>query len=154
MGAVADPMDLLAAFERAGDAVYAVDHRQRIVHWSKAAERLLGYRPEQVIGKQCFDVIAGGDRRGHPFCRSDCPVIECARKGRPTKAYEIATQTKSGLARWLSVSIVVLPGRDAKSVLAVHLVRDVTEQRRVEMRAERVLASVASVAPPASDADT
>ena len=147
-------MDLLVAFEHSGDAVYAVDYRQRIVYWSKSAERLLGHRPEQVIGQQCFDVIAGGDRRGHPFCRSDFPVIECARKGRATKSYEIATHTKSRLTRWLSVSIVVLPGRGATSGLAVHLVRDVSEQRSIEMQAERVLASVASVAPPATEDDS
>ena len=146
-------MDLLVAFERAGDGVYAVDERQRIVYWGKTAERLLGHRAEQVIGQQCYDVIAGGDRRGHPFCRSDCPVIQCARKGQPTKNHEIATHTRSGLTRWLSVSIIVLPGRGAKSGLTVHLVHDVSEQRRMEMRAERVLASVASAAPPADNDD-
>lgn len=151
MKAQAEPMALLAAFARAGDGVYAVDSHQRIVHWSKTAERLLGHRATQVLGRQCYDVIAGGDRRGHPFCRQNCPVIECSLKGRASESYEVLTRTASGQARWLSVSIVVLRGRSPKSTLTVHLIRDVTERRRVEARAERILAAVASAGPEAGE---
>ena len=151
MKAQAEPMALLAAFARAGDGVYAVDSQQRIVYWSKTAERLLGHRATQVLGRQCYDVIAGGDRRGHPFCRQGCPVIECALKGRASESYEVLTHTAAGQARWLSVSIVVLRGRSAKSALTVHLIRDVTERRRVETRAERILAAVASAGPDAGE---
>ncbi len=151
MNVKAEPMALLAAFTRAGDGVYAVDGRQRIVYWSKTAERLLGHRATQVLGRYCYDVIAGGDRRGHPFCRQNCPVIECALKGRASESYEVLTRTASGQARWLSVSIVVLRGRSPQSTLTVHLIRDVTEKRRVEVRAERILAAVASASPEAGE---
>jgi PAS domain S-box-containing protein len=140
-------MALLAAFKRSGDGVYAVDSSQRIVYWSKSAERLLGRRAQQALGRFCYDVIAGGDRRGHPFCRQDCPVIQCSLKGRASENYEVVTRTAGGQSRWLSVSIVVLRGRGPKSTLTVHLIRDVTEKRRVEVRAERILAAVASASP-------
>jgi transcriptional regulator with PAS, ATPase and Fis domain len=35
-------------------AVFAVDAERRIVFWSEAAERLLGFRREQVIGQHCL----------------------------------------------------------------------------------------------------
>ena len=35
-------------------AVFAVDAEQKIVAWSKGAERLLGYRAEEVIGEHCL----------------------------------------------------------------------------------------------------
>jgi DNA-binding CsgD family transcriptional regulator len=78
---------------------------------------------------------------------SGCPVIRCSLKGRAAESYDVITRTPSGESRWLSVSIVVLRGRGAKSTLTVHLIRDVTDKRRVEVRAERILAAVASASP-------
>ena len=44
------------------------DYAQNIVFWNPTAERLLGHKAGDVIGRKCFDVIAGGDYLGHPFC--------------------------------------------------------------------------------------
>lgn len=140
-------MELLQAFERSGDGVYAVDYDQKIVFWNRTAERLLGFKGEEVLGRQCFDVIAGGDHLGHPFCGADCPVIECARHGRAAENYDVHTRTASGHPRWINISIVVLLGRLKRSTLTVHLFRDISEQRRTEMRTRRELAQL-----PASEA--
>lgn len=140
MTASEQPRDLLRAFERTGDGVYAVDYDQRIVHWNRAAERLLGYAADEVMGRPCYEVIAGGDYAGHAFCHSDCPVIECARKGGTVENYDVRTHNKGGDGRWINVSIVVLRGRTARSTLAVHLFRDVTAQRLVQANASRALA--------------
>ncbi len=83
-----EPLELLQAFRRSGDGVYAVDYDQKIVFWNRTAERLLGFKAGDVLGRQCFDAIAGGDHLGHPFCGADCPVIECARHGRAPENYD------------------------------------------------------------------
>jgi PAS domain S-box-containing protein len=142
-----EPRDLLGAFERTGDGVYAVDYDQRIVYWNRTAERLLGHRAEDVLGRECYDVIAGGDFLGHPFCGADCDVIQCARKGHAPASYDVRTRTASGDPRWLNISIVVLAGRSKRSTLAVHMFRDVTEQRRAQLRMKQTAqANVASEA--------
>ena len=110
--------------------------------WNRAAPRLLGHDADEVLGRPCFEVIAGGDFAGHAFCRSDCPVIECARKGTAVENYDVRTHDTRDKARWINVSMVVLRGRSAKSTLAVHLFRDVTAQRRVQARASQTLAGV------------
>ena len=132
-------MELLAAFERSGDGVYAVDSDQRIVFWNAEAQRLLGHAASEVIGKHCYDVIAGGDHLGDPFCGPDCPVIECARKGRAPENYDVHTRTAAGKSCWINVSIVVLKGRTARSTIAVHLFRDVTTRRRGELELRQAL---------------
>ena len=38
-------------------AVFAIDAEARIVFWSRGAERLLGLRSEQVLGKHCTEAI-------------------------------------------------------------------------------------------------
>jgi PAS domain S-box-containing protein len=139
MRTLPEPMDLLPAFERSADGVYAVDHDQNIVFWNRMAERLLGFKAADVLHRKCFDVIAGGDHHGHPFCGSDCPVIDCARHGRPHENYDVRTRTAGGKVRWINISIVVLMGRRRRSVLTVHLARDVTEKRRQELRTRAAL---------------
>ncbi len=137
-----EPIKLLQAFQLSGDGVYAVDYDQKIVFWNQAAERLLGFKAKDVLGRECFDVIAGGDHLGHPFCGADCPVIECARHGRAPENYDVRTRAASGKPRWINISIVVLVGRVKRSTLAVHLFRDVTGQRRKEVRLRRELAQL------------
>jgi PAS domain S-box-containing protein len=145
MVTVPDPMQLLSAFERSADGVYAVDHDQNIVFWNSAAERLLGLRASDVLRRKCFDVIAGGDHRGHPFCGPDCPVVECARQGHAYENYDVRSRTADGKARWLNISIVVLVGRRRRSVLTVHLFRDITERRQREMRTRRAIGEVIGI---------
>lgn len=130
-----EPLELLAAFERTGDGVYAVDDDQNIVFWNRTAERLLGHKAADVIGRKCFDVIAGGDYLGHPFCSSDCLVIECARRGYAPANYDVRTESSSDEPKWLNISIVVLPGRKKRSTLTVHLFRDMTGERRRALHA-------------------
>ena len=142
MRSVKEPLELLEAFGRSGDGVYAVDYDQKIVFWNRTAERLLGFKAGDVLGRECFDVIAGGDHLGHPFCGADCPVIECARHGRAPENYDVHTRTASGHPRWINISIVVLVGRLKRSTLTVHLFRDITEQRRKEKRMRRELAQL------------
>jgi PAS domain S-box-containing protein len=139
MRTLPEPMELLSAFERSADGVYAVDHDQNIVFWNRAAERLLGFKAAEVLQRKCFDVIAGGDHHGHPFCGSDCPVIDCARQGRAYENYDVHTQAADGKGRWINISIVVLMGRRQRSVLTVHLFRDITEKRRRELRTRAAL---------------
>jgi PAS domain S-box-containing protein len=129
-----EPIDLLGAFERTGDGAYAVDYDQNIVFWNRTAERLLGHKATDVVGHKCFEVIAGGDYLGHPFCGSDCTVIECARRGHAPPNYDVRTKSAGGEAKWLNMSIIVLAGRKKRSTVTVHLFRDITEQRRRHLR--------------------
>jgi DNA-binding CsgD family transcriptional regulator/PAS domain-containing protein len=85
------PADIYA---KTADGVYAVDSRQRIVYWSPAAQQILGWRPDEVVGKHCYDVIAGGDYEGQRFCRRNCPTITAARRAKPVGNYDVLSRRK------------------------------------------------------------
>jgi hypothetical protein len=74
------------------------------------------------MGRKCFDVIAGGDYLGHPFCGADCDVIVCSRRGRAPSNYGVRTKSVSGDPKWLNISIIVLAGRGKRATLTVHLI--------------------------------
>jgi len=51
--------EALALFERIMDSLlhglYITDQERRITYWNQAAEKLTGYKAEEVLGKRCGD---------------------------------------------------------------------------------------------------
>jgi len=57
------------------DGVYLVDAKRTITFWNKAAEKITGYRNDEVIGRACFDnILAHVDEKGHALCHNGCPL--------------------------------------------------------------------------------
>ncbi len=46
--------ETLEALGRTEDGVYVVDEAHHIVFWNSAAERILGYRAEEVLGRMVW----------------------------------------------------------------------------------------------------
>lgn len=65
------------------DGVYFLDTDRRITHWSRGAERLTGYRAEDVLGRTCSDnILVHVDFDGHALCDKDtCPAAIALRTG-------------------------------------------------------------------------
>ena len=140
-----EPKDHLEAFERTDDGVFAVDEGERIVFWNDAAAGILGFREAEVLGRKCYDVI-GQDDCEHGDCGPNCLVLQRARRGRTTESYDVMAKTASGIDRLLNVSIVILKGESARSTLAVHLFRDVSEARRSQLEVQRRLLAASQAA--------
>jgi PAS domain S-box-containing protein len=142
----ASAREFLKVMARSEDGVFAVDADQRIVFWSAAAEKVMGLKERNAIGRHCYDVVVGTDYEGHTFCRDDCPTIRAARRGRGVENYDIDL-SNGGKERWVNVSIVPMPRSLAGEAMAVHLVRDVTQRRRSERLAQATVDMVAEFMP-------
>lgn len=118
------------------DGLFVVDERQRIVSWSSSAQRLLGYTPEEVVGRPCYMVLLGREADGHPVCRRGCQVVVNARRGRGTAVYETAARARDGEVRYLSNSVLVLGGEASKTFRVLHLFREVGRAARPVTRTE------------------
>jgi PAS domain S-box-containing protein len=119
-------VECLELFENTGDGVWAVDAEQRIVLWNNAAEEMLGYTPEEAIGKFCYELLHGRDLGERPVCRACCAISELARKGRRRiRSFNLRVRGSHGQAAWIDVSALVVPadpGEEGYGVL-VHLFR-------------------------------
>jgi PAS domain S-box-containing protein len=125
------------------DAVFVVDGEQRLQYWDRTAERLLGYRAEEVIGRPCYEVVAGSDGRSHPICRKDCPTIRRLRRNRPITDHLVLALAKDGSRRW--VHIGTLGFRDPSAtddLVLLHLLR---LPRDSDLRPIQTAASTATV---------
>lgn len=115
--------------------MFAVDRDQRIIFWSESAERILGFSSGEVLGRPCYEVLGASDPSGHPHCQPDCQIITNARRGRPSRDFDVRVMSEDRDA-WLNVSIMLARTGESNSPSVVHLVRDVTDRRKVEaMRA-------------------
>jgi PAS domain S-box-containing protein len=133
---------VLAVLAQTADGVYALDQRQHIVFWNTAAERLLGYRAEEVIGRPCHEVFDGEPRPGCLECHASCPVMVAARHHEPVPTYNLLSRTKAGGAILLNVSVIV-PLETDSSLVTIHLFRDATHQLRYETYVEHLLCAAA-----------
>jgi diguanylate cyclase (GGDEF)-like protein/PAS domain S-box-containing protein len=94
------------------DGVYFVDRARVITYWNRGAERITGYKSQEVLGRSCRDnllnhVTAGGV----PLCRDRCPLAACMEDGVPQEA-EVFLHHADG--HRVPVLIRAAPFHDAK----------------------------------------
>lgn len=145
MMVVNDLLETLGAINTS-DGLFAVDADQHVVFWNDSAEGLLGYSAAEVLDMPCYDVLGGRDAQNNRFCRSNCPVVINARRGRTTSDYDVRSLTRYGEDRWVNVSVMVLKRKQDRRPYVVHLLRDVTERRRVEELARRAMDALRELA--------
>ncbi len=136
---VADEMNEPLSGLQSADGIFSVDRSQRIIQWSPSAERMLGHTAQEVLGRPCYEVLGLRDSQNYRFCRRNCPVVANARRGRLTADYDVLSRSKGGADSWINVSILLLKTKRSQSPVVIHLLRDVTERRRVEGMARRAV---------------
>ena len=117
---------LALIIDSSDDAIISKDLDGTITSWNKGAERIYGYTPEEVVGKN-ISLLAPQDRP------DEIPeILKQIAQGESIEHYESVRLTKDG--RHLDVSISVSPLRDAKGdiVGASAIARDITAQKRAE----------------------
>jgi DNA-binding CsgD family transcriptional regulator len=123
-GAVLDP---LVGRIASTDGMFVTDDKQRIVAWSSAAQRMLGFSADEAVGKTCFQVVMGREPGGHPVCGRNCSVTRNARRGRGTASYEVVAHCRDGGAKSLSNTVLVLEGEsEGQGFHVVHLLKEST----------------------------
>jgi PAS domain S-box-containing protein len=114
----------------AGDGAFVIGDDGRIRTWNRAAEKLLGYAPREVIGRPCCDVFDGFNTDGNRLCSHGCQVMTLVRMEEPIQHFDMRARTKAGRPIWLNMSILTTPGT-ADERLTIHLFRDVTASKEL-----------------------
>lgn len=141
MGSVS--LDQIAASD---EAVFAIDQTDRIIVWNKACENLFGHRAADVLGRFCFDVMAGRDIHGNIHCYGNCPVVHQLRRvpGEPIRRFAMHARTASGDLKPVSVSAFLLDGESPRLGVIAHVLKDEGEDfSRLEYGLHRLAATSA-----------
>jgi PAS domain S-box-containing protein len=117
---------LSAIVETSDDAIISKDLNGIITSWNAAAQRIFGYKPEEIIGRSVLMLIP-------PALQSEEPVILAKlRAGERIDHYETQRVTKNG--EILDISLTISPIRDAKGKVigASKIARDISERKRAQ----------------------
>ena len=139
--------EVLAVLSQTADGAYAVDWDQRIVFWNTAAERLLDYAAEDVIGRPCHEVFHGDPRPGCLQCQPGCPVMHAASQQGSAPTYNLLSRTQDGRPILLNVSVIV-PQEGDRPYATIHLFRDATHQLQYETYVDQILCAAARLPSP------
>ena len=116
---------------RTADGVFAVGPEGRVLMWNRAAETILGWSANEVMGQSCCDVFVGVDEHGNRLCYRGCHVMNLVKLKEPVQHFDMQTRTKAGRPVWLDISILEGPSSGAGGVLVIHFFRDVTASREL-----------------------
>jgi PAS domain S-box-containing protein len=135
-------MRLAAIVESSSDAIASKDLNGYITSWNAAAERILGYTAEEIVGKHVTTIIP-------PELHKDEPeILRRIQAGERIEHFETVRLTKSG--ERIDVSLTVSPVRDqeGKIIGAAKILRDITARKKLEatLRTTERLASVGRLA--------
>jgi PAS domain S-box-containing protein len=126
---------LAAIVEFSGDAIVTKDLNGIVQTWNASAERLFGYRPDEIIGKSITMII--------PPERLDeeTQILEDLRHGRPHKRFETIRVAKNGRRFHVSLSVSPLKDSEGNVIGASKILHDITAVvvAREELAREREL---------------
>jgi PAS domain S-box-containing protein len=127
-----DTQQLLAAIvESSDDAIFSKSLDGTITSWNHAAEKIYGYRADEIIGKS-VSLLQPPDRLGEVH-----EILERLKNGHKVDQFETTRVAKDG--RVLTMSLTVSPIRDAASrvIGASTIARDITRSKLAEQALQR-----------------
>ncbi len=129
---------LASIVETTGDAVFSKALDGTIRTWNAAAERMFGWRAEEIVGKS-ITVLVPPDR-----LEEEAGIIDRLRAGRGTDRLETVRLSKDGRRIPVEVTVSVLRDSEGGVVGASKIIRDLTAVREAQaaLAKERDLLSV------------
>jgi PAS domain S-box-containing protein len=130
--------ELAAIVESSEDAIISKDLSGIITSWNAAATRILGYAPEEIVGRSVLNLIP-------PELHSDEPlIISRIRAGERIEHFETVRLNKFG--ELLDVSLTISPVKDESGTIigASKILRDISSRKRMEnslVQAEKIAAT-------------
>jgi diguanylate cyclase (GGDEF)-like protein/PAS domain S-box-containing protein len=124
--------------ETVDEAIYGTDELGRCIFFNRAAAELLGFRPEEVLGKVAHDLFHARRPDGQPYPREECPLLRAIAEGKKVRQDDVFWRV-DGLP--VPVHVSASPrfehGRSVGIVVAFH---DITEEMRLVEELRRLAA--------------
>lgn len=125
----------------AGEGIYGVNAEGITTFVNPAAEALLGWTVDELVGQDMHELVHHHHADGRPYFNKDCPIYAAFRDGAVHTVSDEVFWRKDG--RPFPVEYTSTPIRDRGVVIgAVIVFRDVTKRKEAEEQLHQALAEV------------
>jgi len=126
---------LAAIVESSDDAMFTKSLDGRLTSWNAGAERMFGYKAEEVLGQSVEKLIPA------ELIAQEKELQARLRRGEGTSQLETLRRRKDGELVAVSLSVLPIKGRDGRVVAASTVARDIGVQKRITGEREALLRS-------------
>jgi PAS domain S-box-containing protein len=116
-----------AILDALSDGVYVTDTGRKIIAWNQAAEKITGWKREEVVGRSCWDdILVHIDKDDHALCGHEfCPLHRAIVTGKRSVA-SLMVFAKNRAGARIPVEVTVSPLWDASGriVGGIEIFRD------------------------------
>ncbi len=119
-----------------GEGAWAVDAQQRIIYWNLAAEKLFGYKAQDVLGRFCYDLLSGSTADQPSYCHHQCPIYHQAQAHEKIAPLDLLITDAQGQQHPMNISTLAIPDPDSKeeTPIIVHLARTPSQKATTDTR--------------------
>lgn len=114
-------------------ALFVVDGDFAIIEFNVAAEKLTGWKREEVLGRPCFEIL------GSSLCRSSCPLRESEKTGKPCLGREAVLHTRNGKRMPIFFSSSAMLDDQGRMKAGIEVFRDATEIKKLEAQKKNLI---------------
>ena len=127
--------------ESVGDGIYGIDLNGNTTVINPAAEQMLGYKPDELLGKNIHAVIHHTRADGTPYPESECPTHISLQKLESVRTSNDVFWRKDGTS--FPVEYVANPQiEDGKAIGVVVAFTDTTERRALDRMKDEFVSTV------------
>ncbi|MCX7121082.1 MAG: diguanylate cyclase [Gammaproteobacteria bacterium] len=119
--------------ESAGEGICQIDAKGKTTYINPAAAKMIGYKPEEILGKNIHEIAHHSHPDGKPYLLKDCPMYSSLIDGKKHKIHNEMLWRKDGSSFWVdynSTSLIT----SGKIVGAMVLFSDVSLRHEGEVK--------------------
>ena len=113
------------------EGVFTVDRNFRITFFNNAAERLTGFKREEVVGKYCKNVCNSSR------CLEACPIASVLQTGDPITSLDCSMMHKGGFDFNVKLNCAVLYNQSEDPDGGVISFRDISEYEEIKLKLKK-----------------
>ena len=124
---------LESILESVDGGLLTIDKERRITSFNKSAEEITGFKREEVLDKDCCDILKSD------LCQEACPLEKILETGEPVYNYEIMIANKAGNKIPVNITTSPLLSSNNEIIGVVENFRDLTKHKGLwgRLREER-----------------
>lgn len=115
--------------------VFTIDKDARITLFNRGAEKITGFKKEEVLNRKCSEVFRSN------LCERDCRLKETLKTGKPFSRYDATLINKKGGTVHVNATTSALRSRNNEIIGGLEIFMDMTELKTLQdelIRAEKL----------------